>query len=178
VIPQLLASRIAVAGNVSCAVDTAHRAWCWGWSGSGATGKGDRRHRIGPVRIARFDDVTDIATDGGQGCLRRADDAVWCWGQPDALQATTPAPAPRTRLPAGRSLAIDRDAISAIDDAGIVRMAAGTSPAKPMAALPPVRALSRRDGGACAVLTTGELRCWGDNARAELVIEAELEAHR
>ncbi|HSS03105.1 MAG TPA: hypothetical protein VLM79_38850 [Kofleriaceae bacterium] len=173
VIPQLLASRIAVADNVSCAVDTAHRAWCWGWNGSGATGKGDRRRRIGPVRVARFDDVTDIATDGSEACLRRADGEVWCWGQPDRLEKATPVPALRTRLPPGHSLTIDGGAVSAIGDDRMVSIAAGASPPKPIASLLAVRALSRRDGGACAVLITGELQCWGDNRGAELVIEAE-----
>jgi uncharacterized protein DUF4157 len=125
----------------------------------------DRRHRIGPVRVGRFDDVIDIATDGRQGCLRRADQKVWCWGQPDQLEQTTPAPALRAKVPPG-SLAIDRDVVSAVGDGGMVTIADGSAPPKPVPDLPAVRTLSSRDGGTCAVLATGELRCWGDNATA------------
>lgn len=173
VVPHLRAIHIAVAGNVSCAVDTGHRAWCWGWNGSGAMGTGDDRHRIGPVRVGRFDDVIDIATDGRQGCLRRANQEVWCWGQPDNLVQTTPSPERRPRVPAGRSLAIDGDVISVVSGDGMVATATGTTPPTPIPELPPVRALSSRAGGTCAVLQTGELRCWGDNVHGFLVIALE-----
>ncbi|HZJ65207.1 MAG TPA: RCC1 domain-containing protein [Kofleriaceae bacterium] len=170
VIPRLRAIRIAVAANVSCAVDTEHRAWCWGWNGSGAAGTGDRRHRIGLVRIGTYEDVIDIATDGRQGCLRRANHEVRCWGQPDQLIQASPAPAVRARFSAGRALAVDGDTVSSVGDDGTITVATGAAPPRPLPGLPPVLALSTGGGGACAILHTGELRCWGTNHRAELVL--------
>jgi Regulator of chromosome condensation (RCC1) repeat len=172
VIPGLRAIQIAAAGSATCAVDAEHRAMCWGWNGSGLMGAGDRRRRIGPVRIGRLDQVAELAMDGGRACLRRANQEVWCWGD-DLLYGEVRRPARRPRIPLGHLAAVDDEVVSVVGEDGRVVVASGSGAAKAVPELPPVRAMSSRGGGACAVLQTGELRCWGQNQRGALVLAVE-----
>jgi hypothetical protein len=170
IVPRLRAERIAVGANAACAIDTERRVWCWGWNGSGVLGAGDRRRREGPQRIEAFADAVEVATDGSSACAQRANGELWCWGQPDDLEATTPRAGLRARLPVARALVVDGFAVSALGADGGVTEVAGAMRPTVLASLPPARALSRRAGGACAILVTGELRCWGNNWYGFLVL--------
>lgn len=172
-VPGLRADRIAVAANVSCAVDVTHRAWCWGWNGSGALGTGDRKSRPGRTRIGAFDDVVDVATDGSRACLQRTGGDVWCWGQPDRLERSTPPPRLVGRFPASRSLVVDGDTVGTLGLDGAVTTATGHAAPALRTDLPQARALSSRPGATCAILETGELRCWGDNQHGYLVLAVD-----
>lgn len=65
------------------------------------------------------------------------------------------------------------EVVSVVGEDGRVVVASGAGPAKAVPELPPVRVMSSRGGGACAVLQTGELRCWGQNQRGALVLAVE-----
>ncbi len=173
VLPGLRARTIAVAGNLSCAIDDGRRAWCWGWNGSGAMAAGDTEQHAGPVRIERLDEVVDLVTYGGRVCARRADQGVWCWGQ-DVETGTAPSrPMRRGEVPSGRLAGVDGDTLLVLGVDGTVSIKAGGAVAKVVVGLPPARALASGNGGRCAILRSGELRCWGTNLRGELVLGVE-----
>ena len=76
-------------------------------------------------------------------------------------------------MPPGRLAGVEGDTILVLGVDGTVSIAAGGAAAKVVVGLPPARALASGNGGRCAILHSGELRCWGTNLRGELVLGVE-----
>lgn len=138
---------VGVGPSHSCAVQSDGSAWCWGEGGSGQLGDGDVVVRSTPVRVKGLGKAQRVFPARGATCAWLRDDTVWCWGS-DAEGLTGQAePAPRcSDSLAGRSCV--------------------TTPKAPVP-LPPVVDLAVGDEHACAVLRSGELRCWGDTFTCE-----------
>ncbi len=155
-VPALRASAIAVGGSVGCAIDLERQVWCWGWSG---------HEQSSPMhRIDGLADAVLIATDGEHACAQRASGEVLCWnlGTP-SLPAQS-----RGSFPIARALAVDDAALGILGTDGHITLV--TDREKTVVDLPAVRSLSMGGGARCALLETGELRCWGANQQGFLVI--------
>jgi alpha-tubulin suppressor-like RCC1 family protein len=172
VLPSLRARHIVADGSVSCAIDLKKRVWCWGWNGGGAMGTGDSEQRVGPVLINAITDAVEIAVHAGRVCAQTAKGDIWCWGGEDesGFSKKTPMPSLR-RAPAGQLAAVDEETFSVIEPNGSVYVVNQESSASERVPnLPPVQSLASKNGGACAILVSGELRCWGTNLHGELVV--------
>jgi alpha-tubulin suppressor-like RCC1 family protein len=105
-----------VAGeDVSCGLDKAGTAWCWGQSRYGALGDGvkDDKPHDAATKIALPSPAAELAVGAGHACARLATGAVHCWGRNehgelgDGTTTNRPAPAPvkgvekATRISAG-----------------------------------------------------------------------------
>jgi alpha-tubulin suppressor-like RCC1 family protein len=65
----------------TCAIDSAHRAWCWGRNVYGALGDGTTQDQNVPVRVAGglfFDSIT-AGYEYSCGLTRTG--TAWCWGE-------------------------------------------------------------------------------------------------
>lgn len=172
ILPGLRARRLAVSGGVSCAIDLKKHVWCWGWNGGGALGTGDREQRIGPVLINGISDAVELAVHAGRVCTQTVKGEVWCWGGEDesGFSGKTPSPSLR-RAPAGQIAAVDEETFSVITPDGAVYVVGlDGSTNNEVAELPPVQSMASGNGGSCAILVSGALRCWGTNLRGELVV--------
>ncbi len=73
---------ISAGGEHTCAIDTAQRAWCWGYDTSGQLGSGGLwgSRVFAPVAVAGNHRFTAIRAAGPNTCA--LDDAAhaWCWG--------------------------------------------------------------------------------------------------
>jgi alpha-tubulin suppressor-like RCC1 family protein len=70
-----------------CARDEAGGVWCWGCNGAGALGDGTTtlRDKAAPVLDAPagppLTGALSLTVGNSHACVRKADDAVWCWGR-------------------------------------------------------------------------------------------------
>ena len=55
--------------------------WCWGSNERGGLGDGTTVHRASPVRVNGLDDVIELETGLGYGCVRNQAGETWCWGR-------------------------------------------------------------------------------------------------
>ncbi len=136
-------------GDHQCAVDADHHAWCWGKDTNGQIGDGAGS----PLRIARpvlnvagtgpLDGVTQVSSGYFHTCARLANGQARCWGSNLGGQL-------------GDGTFEDRDIPV------VVTNAAGDGP------LTGVRAITAGNLHTCAVLSSGQVRCWGSNEAGQL----------
>ena len=96
--------------------------------------------------------VRSVSVGGRFACAALRDQSVWCWGRNDENQLGYES----------SDLCPERLAN------GQTRAVACHSYPLQVVGLPRVVALSAGGAHVCAVLATGELRCWGSNARGQL----------
>jgi alpha-tubulin suppressor-like RCC1 family protein len=188
------ASTIAAGWSHACAV-VAGEVSCWGGNGGGQLGTGDTSNAHTPAAVNGITDAQALALGRRYTCVLRASGELSCWGLNDVGQLasngtdarTTPAPA-ATTLGKTSQLAAGTDFACQIGLAGTVRCwgdndkgqlgrglpaAEGAHP-DPSALVPShcakALALAGGDDGkfGCAVLTNGEVSCWGENDEGEL----------
>lgn len=63
----------------ACALDTAGKAWCWGWNRDGQVGDGTSIDRAAPVAVAGGLTFDAISAGGAYTCAMKGSRA-WCWG--------------------------------------------------------------------------------------------------
>lgn len=105
------ATQISVGLNGACAVERG-RALCWGWNTDGRLGDGTETDRATPTPVALGPgaDVVSVFSGYLDGCVVRADGALWCWGidyaeiPPDSGVQPRHAPAAITALGAVREV--------------------------------------------------------------------------
>jgi len=133
---------VSVGGDFACAVLTDNRPVCWGANRYGQLGTGDTLARATPVTPTGLTAVQDIqASAFGFTCARDMAGDVWCWGANNFGQAGPAAAQPVQLVP--------------------VRVA-GAGAATSLAVSGPF------GGFACAVLSAGGAKCWGNNASGRL----------
>jgi alpha-tubulin suppressor-like RCC1 family protein len=147
----VLTSVSSIGGGLDhfCAVRTTGALWCWGKNTDGQLGDGTTSERpipvqvVGPGGTSTLTNVT--AVDGGEShtCVVRSDGSAWCWGRNDKGQL-------------GDNTTADRS------NPGQVRGVGGTGFLTGVASVGTGRKWS------CAVLTTGNARCWGEGASGQL----------
>ncbi len=125
---------VSTDGRSSCAVLASGRVDCWGWNDNGSLGNGTTAQSDVPVAVTGITDAKAVSTDGGYGfCALRATGGVECWGGNGNHQL-------------GNGTTTDSDvpvAVTGITNASAVSTDGGY--------------------GYCAVLTNGEVDCWGWN---------------
>jgi len=135
------ARSVATGLEYSCAVGTDNSVACWGRNNLGQLGRGSLTPvtSAAPVTVTVGAPVAKVAAGKAFACALTTAGAVWCWGDNTAGQVgDANAASPRT---------------SAVQVSGL----GGT-------------AVDVVAGGshACAVLSTGDVRCWGDNSFGQL----------
>lgn len=141
-------TRIAVGARHSCAVLADGSAACWGDNASGQLGNGSLSVTASggalPVQgaLGRLGGVSKIALGEEHSCALLTDGTVQCWGKGDAGQLG------------------DADRVDPIAVAGPV-----LSGSRSLTGAIDLAAGSR---STCAVMSAGEVRCWGDNDRGQL----------
>jgi alpha-tubulin suppressor-like RCC1 family protein len=136
------ATEIAVGGDHACVIIGSGDVWCWGADSVGQIGHGDPtgdppsalRGYSLPVAVPGLHDATSIASGLYHSCATLHSGQVWCWGANNAGQLGNDTEPPTSFVP--------------VEVTGISNAA---------------RVVANADH-TCALLTTGAIRCWGDNS--------------
>ncbi|HET9294394.1 MAG TPA: hypothetical protein VFO06_08885 [Gemmatimonadales bacterium] len=128
---------VSVGQGHACAITMDRRAVCWGANWTGQLGTGDLEPRDAPTPVLGLPEVVEIrATGNWHTCARDTQNGVWCWGS-SANGAVGPgAMQPHQLVP-----------VRVPDVDGAVRLTVGSS----------------WDTFSCALLASGETKCWGSN---------------
>jgi alpha-tubulin suppressor-like RCC1 family protein len=130
---------LAVGGAHVCALDTEHRAWCWGFSGSvgGAVpaGSGDVPT---PQEVEGGRHYIAITAGFGHTCALDEARAAWCWGGSGG---------------------------GPLGDGNLSRT--GTGPV-PVAGGLQYLQISAGGTATCGIVTDGTLACWGRNSYGQM----------
>lgn len=149
--PQSAGFRKVAAGFESrhaCGLTVAGTVWCWGYGYSGQLGDGNNYHGTDtPVQVAISDGVpltgaSDVAVGESHSCAALEDGRAMCWGFNDFAQ-----------LGNGQSG-------TNVAWAQPVLLDASTS-------LSHVSAVAAGHNHSCALLDTGQVRCWGESGTGE-----------
>ncbi|CAN5214549.1 hypothetical protein BH11PSE10_BH11PSE10_14430 [soil metagenome] len=68
-------------GLLSCALDDAGAAWCWGPGDSGGLGNGTTDGAAAPVKVLASQPFTSVGAGSNHGCGLDAKLQAWCWGR-------------------------------------------------------------------------------------------------
>ena len=188
---------IAAGQNHACGRDGAGVVWCWGANGSGQLGDGTTiaRTKAAPVLDAPLGPAMTgalaLTVGSDHACVRKAGDAVWCWGLNsggrlgDTTRTNRPNP---VMVPAASSVAAGQRHTCAVRADGSVWCSGqawrnrigngvGTYDTPAPGDYPtPVQVLTARAGPpltnvtqvaaggvSCVLSATKEVYCWGDN---------------
>ena len=77
---QLTFNAITAGGLHSCALDTAGKAWCWGYDANIQIGPNGPRQRYIPVQVAGEGTYVAITAGWNHTCLLDQAARAWCWG--------------------------------------------------------------------------------------------------
>ena len=133
----LFGARDVAAGDAhTCALLSNGTVRCWGANTQGQLGDGSTDARTGVVNVSGLTDVVSLSAGSRFTCASRANGTAWCWGVNTYGQLGDGTTMRRT-LPTQVSTL-----------ANVATISAG---------------FSSLYGHVCAVTTTGEAWCWGDN---------------
>ncbi len=184
---------VATAADHSCARLKSGALRCWGDNSAGQLGDGTRETRGAPVAVVDLPRALSVAVSPARSCALLPNLALACWGSagwscdasiPDRAIPVGGAPgcghlvSPRPRivrgvthvaaLPEGRlgCVALDRGGVACWDERA-------DAPAFPGAAVPVegitgAVAVSAGERYACALVTDGTVRCWGEDDAGQL----------
>ncbi|WP_170229699.1 RCC1 domain-containing protein [Polyangium fumosum] len=188
-VPELRdAASIAVGEAHACALTGGGAVWCWGENLDGQLGTGVAGSAGGLVAVTEFKDATRVAAGDAHTCALTSGGAVWCWGDGrrgqlgDGTLQSRGAPALVAGVDDAIALAADAEHTCAVRRAGTVacwgaripQLGEAPDPAAPWRApteVPHVRDVKRLALGrerACALLTSGRVACWGEDALGAL----------
>ncbi len=142
-------AQVTAGQSVSCGLETTGRVVCWGANGSGELGDGTTTSSTRPVAVSdpagtgRLGDVEQITGSMTHHCARQSTGEVRCWGGNSEGQLGDGTTSARSRP------------IAVLAEAG-----AGS--------LSGVSQVSAGYTHTCAVLASGEARCWGRNDEGQL----------
>lgn len=171
----------------SCALTRIGEVFCWGRNDVGQLGIGNTIDQLQPTLVeALGSGVKALWLGPFNACARAADDRIMCWGKNDHSQlgdgTTTMRTAPVAMNGANNitTLALGADMTCALRNDQTVacrgynvmgQLGNGSATDTDQAAFAPVvgvmgvRQLTAGHQHACAVATSGAVRCWGDNRR-------------
>ncbi|MFN8019249.1 MAG: DUF4214 domain-containing protein, partial [Acidimicrobiales bacterium] len=189
--PALVASlpdivSVSAGGAHTCAVSELGDVWCWGQDFWGQVQPGGTSTTSAtPVKVAGLPKVDRVAAGYDYTCARGVDGSVWCWGNNGEGQLgfgtvgdADLGPSQVSGIGAAvRSLDAGAASTCALTVAGGVRCwgnnaayqlgngttTGGIAPVTPTGLGSGVREVDAGTDASCAVLTTGALRCWGQN---------------
>lgn len=123
----------------ACALTSAGGVACWGKNDAGQLGDGTTTDGYGAVSVSGLSSgVTQIAAGDGHACALTSTGAVLCWGQNNRGQIG------------------DGSTTNRLTPVQVSGLTSG------------VKAISARGQSSCALLDTGELKCWGYNSKGQL----------
>ena len=130
-------------GSTTCAIRADGTLWCWGNNAEGSVGDGTRMHGLVPTPVSSAQTFIDADARDETACAIDATSRVWCWGyNPDGQVGTGD-----TTTPQLVPVQVRREGGGFLD--GAIEVSLGVS-------------------HACALLSTGEVHCWGSNASGQL----------
>jgi len=129
---------IATGNNHTCALLNTGTMKCWGLNGAGRLGDGTTTQRNTPVDVQGLSGVSAISTGGTHTCALLRTGALKCWGGNVKGQVGN---------------GTDNQQLTPIDVTGL---SSG------------VIAITAGQFFTCALLNTGAVNCWGDNASGQL----------
>jgi alpha-tubulin suppressor-like RCC1 family protein len=129
---------IATGNNHTCALLNTGFMKCWGLNGSGRLGDGTITTRTTPVDVQGLSGVSAISTGGTHTCALLRTGALKCWG---------------TNVKGQVGNGTDNQQLTPTDVTGL---SSG------------VIAITAGQFFTCALLNTGAVNCWGDNASGQL----------
>lgn len=132
------AAHLSAGGLFSCARSEEAKVYCWGKNDVGQLGNGTTTDSDRPVLVAALDDVRDIAAGVRHACALTNAGGVKCWGDNGVGELGDGALI-------GRNKPVDVAGLQS----GVIAIALGFD-------------------YSCALLDTGNVRCWGDNYFLEL----------
>lgn len=184
------AIELAVGNDHACVLRANHTAMCWGGNGKGQIGDGSTATAPTPHSVLQLSDAVELRAGASSTCARRKDGSVMCWGANnrgqlgDGTTSERKRPAPVDGIVDAIALGGSAESPCALVKSGEVycwgsnvagQAGSGTvggdalTPAK-VSGLTGVLALS--DGATsdhtCAVLESGEVRCWGGGRTGQL----------
>jgi alpha-tubulin suppressor-like RCC1 family protein len=147
--------------GVTCAATTDQKVSCWGRNANGELGNNTTTDSSTPVAVqnntnpdfttdptlAVLTGVTSVVTGGSHACALATDTTVWCWGANGNGELGD-----NTTTDRSYGVHVQKDDSDTSNDnplTGVVALAAGTS-------------------YTCALLNTGEVRCWGADSEGQL----------
>ena len=177
------ATQIAAVGRHACAVRKGGSVVCWGSNETRQLGDGSNKGSAIPVAVVQLTDVEEVSASYNSTCARRKDGSVWCWGDNASGQlgdnsiTQRSQPAPATGLADATQLASQSDGSCALVKSGEVycwglnnrgQVGNGTTGTNALVPGKVVKLSGVASIGSgptsqhtCAVLQTGEVRCWG-----------------
>jgi len=169
----------------SCAVDASNGIWCWGRGGAGQLGDGAAIDSNAPVAVSNLPGGVESITAGyAHSCAVTSGGGVLCWGLNDDGQlgdgTNTSSPLPVAVIGLGSgvvAVSAGDGSTCALTSTGAVlcwgsdlqgRLGNGGGgdsnvPVAVAGLASGVAAISNGSDSACAVLDSGEVRCWGSN---------------
>lgn len=127
----------------ACALLSSGATYCWGVRNQGQLGDGTREISLEPVRVVGLDDVVELAVGAFFNCARTAAGRLACWGDNSQGQIG--------------------DGTGGVSGPEADRLA-------PVFVLDDLQRTSVGGLFACALTTSGEVKCWGANERGQLGI--------
>ena len=179
-------------GNLhACAALISGGAKCWGDSSSGELGDGQRIASRTPVSVFGLTEVVSAISSGGPfTCILLSTGEMKCWGSNSNGQIGSgsgsnyhPAPVTVSGLSSGvTAIATGNNHACALLNSGgmkcwgyngIGHVGDGTTtdrstPVNVSGLTSGVSAIAAGQNASCAVLTSGDVKCWGDNTRGRL----------
>ncbi len=139
-LPNIVVTAIAAGGNHTCALLITQSVYCWGDNQSGQLGTGFMGgNSNSPVQVSGLTNVKGIAAGKSHTCAWLTD-KVKCWGKNDSGQLGN----------------------TTTTDSGFTSDVAGFLPTDI------VVGVSAGEAHSCALLSSGETRCWGLNRYGQL----------
>jgi alpha-tubulin suppressor-like RCC1 family protein len=175
---------LAAGGQHACLLDTLGQVKCWGANLSTQLGDGTDLARASPVDVVGLPEpAQSISAGNSSSCALTRSGAVYCWGVGDVLgDAPYMRGAPMriglttsaTAISAGgfHACALDAGgAVSCWGEGNLGQLGVGTTtnsrqPRAVVGLAGPARAISSGYYHTCAVLTSGQVQCWGENKGA------------
>jgi len=130
---------IAAGDDHTCVVTNAGQVQCWGFNEIGQLGDGTTLDRNSAVNVVGLEGVRSMAAGWGHTCALSEAGSVYCWGSNEFGQ-----------------LGVDTE--EEIMPTPVVVDALGEW----------VQAITAKGGHTCALITNGEVQCWGVNTYGQL----------
>ena len=181
---------ISSASADTCAVLSGGTIDCWGENANGQLGDGTTATRFTPVQVTGITNAVAVSAGDSHTCALLADGTVRCWGSNQGGQlgdgTTTASSTPVTvqGLSGAAGIAAGHAHTCALIDDGSIRcwglagngqLGNGMSGSGAQSTVPVVvsgitdaRAIAAGQYHSCAVLRTGNVKCWGANYAGQL----------
>jgi alpha-tubulin suppressor-like RCC1 family protein len=183
------AIEIGAGGTVSCALSSVAKLRCWGDNMHGEVGDGTMTPRPTPTNVVDLGNtVLDVSVGGSHACALVSGGFVRCWGDNgsgqlgDGTQMDQPRPVLVTGLSNVQRIAAGESHTCAILKTGEVycwgdnssgqlgATTTGTFSATPvkLSGITGPTAISAGGAHTCALMTSGQIQCWGANDSGQL----------